>query len=170
VLNNFSNYRPTKKYDLIVKGILQKNVEVLEKIPHKIHLKFVDGKTDWYTNEDLTAPPRTKSKSDTLKVLNALDVEKDGANSQKPTAILEVGLNKSNVKPPQLTITRMGNIPSKTEYEAIKQEYVDTPEFAFKRYKLAVRQIAKQKGWGELPKTCTLQETLDLLLKVPAIK
>lgn len=216
MITNFSNYRTGKSYNFLVKGVEYKGVEILEKIPHKIHLKFTDGSTNWYTNEDLTAQAQKKvdkimgivdPKNPTVKInfieikqkvdapkgngenkvapVVELDISHDAVKFSespvikqvnvevKPTPTLEIDANKDNIKSLEnssVVITRMGNKPTEKEYEAIKQEYADIDGFALRRYKMAIRQIEKQKGWGELPRTCTLQDTLDILLKAPSIK
>lgn len=116
----------------------------------------------------------------TLKIGDTImDYDKSELSPNKITQPQPIPKNDTTVKPKEpevkklvhtlkeIIVTRMGNTPSPEEYSDIKQEYVDTPDFALCRYKRAVRLILKQKGYSDLPRTCTIQSTLDELLKLP---
>lgn len=164
MLNNFANYRVGKTYKLLVNGI-EHNVEVLEKVPHKIRLKLVDGTVKWYTNEDLTS----LRKNPTTKNLLVDIIQKNDAevavksNGEKPVATLGIDVNKSNVKPPE-KLPNNELVTSKINIaELLKGENFNDYKFVALAFKRDVRFLLNKYGGAKLEKDDTFGHILYVL-------
>jgi hypothetical protein len=128
---------------------------VLEKIPHKIHLKFVDGTDVWYTNEDLTSPSQIKS-SKPVKKAEQIKTDVAQKSEQKPAA--------------KLVIPKMSDPLTNTERAEIKKELTNDLTFTFQRFRKILRYILKHKYGIILESKCKHQDILDAFNNLPAAK